>query len=74
MPKKIVWAMLKKEEKRRKTKISMPKGMREKKMHAKEHEEKKEKEKKEIKIAHTFKIKIFIQKREIHDSRSTKNI
>jgi len=55
VPKIIVWAMLKKEEKRRKTKISMPKGMREKKMHAKEHEEKNRKRKKEIKIAHTFK-------------------
>ena len=30
VPKIIVWAMLKKEEKRRKRKISMPKGMREK--------------------------------------------
>ena len=33
----------------------MPKGTREKKMHAKEHEKKKRKRKKEIKIAHTFK-------------------
>jgi len=41
MPKRIVWAILKKE----KRKISMPKGMREK-MHAKEHEEKKKKRKK----------------------------
>jgi Tfp pilus assembly protein PilZ len=47
VPKRIVWAMLKKR------KISMPKGMREK-MHAKEHEEKKRK-KEEIKTAHTFK-------------------
>ena len=53
MPKIIVWAMLKRREKKRK--ISMPKGMREKKkMHAKLHEEKKKK-KKEIKVAHTFK-------------------
>jgi len=41
MPKKeMVWAMLKKREK-----VSMPKGMREKSMHAKEHVEKKRKEK-----------------------------
>ena len=40
MPKRIVWAMLKKKEKKRK--ISMPKGMREK-IHAKEHEKKKRK-------------------------------
>ena len=39
MPKRIVWAMLKKR------KMPMPKGMREK-MHAKEHEEKKIKKKK----------------------------
>ena len=46
--------MLKKKEKKRK--ISMPKGMREKKyMHAKDHEEKKRKRKKEIKMSHTFK-------------------
>jgi hypothetical protein len=37
MPKRIVWAMLKKREKEKKY---MPKGMREK-MHAKGHEEKK---------------------------------
>jgi hypothetical protein len=36
-------------------------------------EERKIKEKKEIKIVHIFQ-KVFIQKREIHDSRSTKNI
>ena len=53
MCQRIVWAMLKKREKR---KISMPKGMREKKkIHAKEHEEKKRQRNKEIKIAHTFK-------------------
>ena len=39
MPKRIVWAMLKKEKERKKRNISMPKGMREK-MHAKEHEKK----------------------------------
>jgi len=45
------------------------------KIHAKEHEEKKRKEKKkEIKIAHTFKIKAYIQKGEIHDLGSNKNI
>ena len=49
MPKRIVWAMLKKEKRK---KMSMPKGMREKQMNAKEYEEKK---KKERKIAHTFK-------------------
>ena len=45
MPKRIVWAMLKKEKEK---KNAMPKGMREK-MHAKEHEEKKRKR------THTFK-------------------
>jgi len=45
VPKRIVWAMLKKEEKRRKRKISMPKGMREKKCMPNKHEEKKRKEK-----------------------------
>ena len=44
--------MLKKEKKR---KISMPKGMREKKCMPKSMKKRKEKEKKEIKIAHTFK-------------------
>jgi hypothetical protein len=43
-----------KKRKKRRKKISIPKGMREK-MYAKEHEEKKRKRKKEIKIAHTFK-------------------
>ena len=40
---------------KKREKISMPKGMREKNMHAKEQEEKKRKRKKEIKVAHTFK-------------------
>jgi hypothetical protein len=40
--------------KKEKRKIFMLQSMREKKMHAKEHEEKKRKRKKEIKIAHTF--------------------
>jgi hypothetical protein len=44
VPKRIVWAMLKKERKREnKRNIFMPKRH-ERKMHAKEHEEKKEKE------------------------------
>ena len=50
MPKRIVWAMLKKEGKE---KYPCQKAC-EKKKHAKEHEEKKRKRKKEIKIAHTF--------------------
>ena len=50
MPKRIVWAMLKKGKKN----IHAKSHEREK-MHAKEHEEKKGKRKKEIKIAHTFK-------------------
>jgi hypothetical protein len=44
VPKRIVWAMQKREKKEKK-KISMPKGMREK-MHAKEHGEKKRKRRK----------------------------
>ena len=46
MPKRIVWAMLKKRRKR-KEKYPCQKGMKEK-IHAKEHEEKKRKRKKEI--------------------------
>ena len=48
MPKRIVWAMLKKEKKQ---KISMPKGMREKNAWQRAWR----KEKKQINIAHTFK-------------------
>jgi hypothetical protein len=53
VPKRIVWAMLKKREKK---KNIHAKSHERKKMHAKNHEEKKrKKEKKEIMIAHTFK-------------------
>jgi len=40
---------------RKKRKMSMPKGMREKNIHAKEQEEKKRERNKQTKIAHTFK-------------------
>ena len=60
MPKRIVWAMFKK--KRKKRKISMPKGMREK--NAKEHEEKKRK-KQRNKDSPYFQIKgIYPKERE----------
>ena len=61
-----------KKRKKEEKKMSIPKGMREKKM-PKSMKKRKEKErKKEIKIAHTSKV--IIQKRESHDERSTKNI
>ena len=60
MCQRIVWAMLKKREKR---KISMPKGMSEK-MHAKEHEEKKRKRKERNKDSPYFQIKGIHSKRE----------
>jgi len=44
MPKRIVWAMLKKREREKRKKISMPKGMREKKCMAKRMKKRKEKE------------------------------
>ena len=50
----------------------MPKGTREKNA-CKEHEEKK-KRKERNKDSPYFQIKAFIQKRESHDSRSTKKI
>ena len=59
--------------KERKRKISMPKGMREK--NACQRARRKEKKKKERnKDSPYFQIKAFIQKRGIHNSRSTKNI
>ena len=60
--------------KKRKEKISMPKGMREK-MHAKEHEEKKRKRKERKKDSPYFQIKGIYPKRErFMNQRSTKNI
>ena len=47
--------------------MSMPKGMSEKKCMPKSIKKRKENENEEIKIAHTFKIKAYIQKIEIHD-------
>ena len=54
--------------------MSMPKGMREKKMHAKEHEEKKIKRKERNKDSRYFRIKGIHQKERFKIQRSTKNI
>ena len=70
MPKRIVWAMLKKKEK----KNIHAKRAWEKKMHAKEHEEKKRKRKERNKDSPYFQIKGIHLKREIHDLKEYKNI
>ena len=69
MPKRIVWAMLKK---RKRRKISMPKGMREKNTCQRAwRKEKKRKRQERNKDSPYFEIKGIPPKREIHDQRST---
>ena len=81
---RVSWVSLSKVSYAKKNSMGYAKKRETKNLHAKRHKRKnacqrawkkeKEKEKKEIKIAHTFKIKAYIQKREIHDLGSNKNI